>query len=110
MDLVIALLGSAGLASLLYVTQILAKLSQKLGEVTKMKEYFRAYRLSLSLFGTALFTQLLKTSTLSASHSLPFPLDSDLFYMIFYHIPLAAGATIALAITIKYWGWLLRQE
>jgi hypothetical protein len=98
-----------GLISAIYITLIIAKLSQKLGAVTKMRGYYRGFYVSAIFLLVSLIAHLLKTSVLLASERAPALLNSDLFYLLTYYLPLAIGTSINLAITLRYWDWLLKE-
>jgi hypothetical protein len=106
----IALAGCLGEAALLYAMLILLRLSRKLGEVTKMPPYYRGYYVSVGLISVALLARMLSASVLlSPSDTIPGWLLSPWFSVVLHHLMLAAGLTVALPITWKYWGWLLRE-
>ena len=109
MNIVTAVLGSAGLMSAIYITLIMAKLSQKLGAVTKMRGYYRGFYVSATFVLVSLIAYFLKTSVLLASEQAPALLNNDLFYLLTYCLPLAIGTSISLAITLRYWDWLLKE-
>ena len=109
MNIVAAVLGSMGLISAIYITLIISKLSQKLGAVTKMRGYYRGFYVSAIFLLVSLIAHLLKTSVLLASERAPALLNSDLFYLLTYYLPLAIGTSINLAVTLRYWDWLLKE-
>jgi len=109
LNIVAAVLGSMGLISAIYITLIIARLSQKLGAVTKMRGYYRGFYVSAIFLLVSLIAHLLKTSVLLASEQAPALLNSDLFYLLTYYLPLAIGTSINLAITLRYWDWLLKE-
>jgi hypothetical protein len=109
LNLVAAVLGAAGLMSAIYVTWILARLSQKLGAVTKMRAYYRGFYVSALFLLVSLVAYFLKTTVLLNSEHAPALLNSDLFYLLTYYLPFAIGTSINLAIAFRYWDWLLRE-
>jgi len=109
LNIVAAVLGSMGLISAIYITLIISKLSQKLGAVTKMRGYYRGFYVSAIFLLVSLIAHLLKTSVLLASERAPALLNSALFYLLTYYLPLAIGTSINLAITLRYWDWLLKE-
>jgi hypothetical protein len=109
LNIVAAVLGSMGLISAIYITLIISKLSQKLGAVTKMRGYYRGFYVSAIFLLVSLIAHLLKTSVLLASERAPALLNSDLFYLLTYYLPLAIGTSINLAVTLRYWDWLLKE-
>ena len=109
MNIVAAVVGSVGLISAIYITLIMAGLSQKLGAVTKMRGYYRGLYASAIFMLVSLIAYFLKTSVLLASEQTPALLNNDLFYLLTYYLPLAIGTSISLAITLRYWDWLLKE-
>jgi hypothetical protein len=109
LNIVAAVLGSAGLMSAIYITLIMARLSQKLGAVTKMRGYYRGFYVSVIFLVVSLITYFLKTSVLLASEQVPSLLNNDLFYLLTYYLPLAIGTSISLAIALRYWDWLFKE-
>lgn len=110
MNLLISMAGSLGLMALIYIMLILAELSQRLGAVTKMPRYYLGFYVSAAFVGVALISRFLKISALPAPQQNLSFLVCDLFYLLTYHIPLAIGATISLALTLRYWGWLFKER
>jgi hypothetical protein len=109
LNIVAAVLGSMGLISAIYITLIMSRLSQKLGAVTKMRGYYRGFYVSAIFLLVSVIAYLLRTSVLLASEEAPTLLNSDLFYLLTYYLPLAIGTSISLAITLRYWDWLLKE-
>lgn len=111
MSVVSAVLSSAALAALLYALTILAQFGRKLGAVTKMRPFYRGYPAAIGCVGLALIGRLVRASVLLASpQSVPKPLNSPIFYLFLYHLPLAIGLTLGLGITWSYWSWLLKER
>jgi hypothetical protein len=109
LNIVAAVLGSAGLMSAIYITLIIARLSQKLGAVTKMQSYYRGFYVSTIFLLVSLIAYFLKTSVLLASERAPAFLNNDLFYLLTYYLPFAIGTSISLVIVLRYWDWLLKE-
>lgn len=95
--------------SAIYMTLIMARLSKKLGAVTKMPGYYRGFYVSAILLLVSLIAYFLKSSVLLASQQLPTWLNNGFLYLFTYHLPFAIGTSISLAIALRYWGWLLRE-
>jgi len=93
----------------IYITLIMARLSQKLGAVTKMRGYYRGFYVSAIFLLVSLIAYFLKTSVLLASEQAPTLLNNDFFYLLTYYLPLAIGTSISLAITLRYWDWLFKE-
>jgi hypothetical protein len=110
-EIVWAILGSAGLGSVLYALVILAQFGRKLGAVTKMRPFYRGYYVAIGCVGMALVIWFIRTSVFWAPpEETPSLLNSPVFYLLSYHLPLAIGLSLGLAITWHYWSWLLKER
>jgi len=105
-----AILSAVGLGALIYALLILAQLGQKLGAVTKMTPYYRAYYIAVGFVALALMTRLVRASVFSSPAGASGLLGNPYFYLVFYHLPLAVGLCIGLAVTWYYWKWLLKER
>jgi hypothetical protein len=110
MNVITTVLGSTGLFSAIYLLYIMAQLSKKIGEVTKMPDYYRGFYISQLLVVIALVSYFLRASVRLSPQGVNPTFGNPLFYSLTYHLPLTLGATIALVITWRYWGWLLRER
>ena len=111
MDIIGAILGSVGIVSLVYALLVLAPFGRKLGAVTKMKAYYKGYYLAASLVSVALVIRIVRASVFWAPRdSIPSLLNSSLFYLFLYHLPLALGLCLGVLITWYYWSWLLKER
>lgn len=111
MIIVGAIVGSMGLIAVIYMLLILAQFGRKLGAVTKMRPFYRGYYVAVGLLGVALVMRLLRASVFWApANSTPPSLNDPLFYLFLYHLPLAIGMGLSLAITWHYWKWLLKER
>lgn len=109
--IVSAIVGTFGLLSLIYALYLLAQLGRKLGAVTKMRPIYRGYYAAVVLVGLSLVLRLVRASVFWAeSEGLPAALNEPLLYLLLYHLPLAVGMTVGLAITWYYWNWLLKER
>ena len=110
MNVLGAILGSLGLASLIVALLILGQFGRKLGAVTKMRAYYQGYYVATVLLTLALLCRIVRASVFWAPVDDIAPaLNSPLLYLFLYHLPLAAGLTIGLVITWLYWSWLLKE-
>jgi hypothetical protein len=106
-----AILGSTGLASLIFTLAILAGFGRKLGIVTAMRPYYKGYYAAIALLGLALVARFVRVSTFWAPPgTMSSVLNDPVFYLIFYHLPLALGLCVGLGITWRYWSWLLKER
>jgi hypothetical protein len=103
-------LSPLGTASLIFLFFILARLSEKLGAVTKMAPYYRWFWVGLGFLAVALFAQFLRIGVLLTTQASFLWLDTPAFYLITYHLPMAIGVTISLVVTWRYWSWLLTER
>ena len=111
MNLIGAILGSTGLASLVFLLAILAQFGRKLGVVTKMRPYYRGYYVAIALVGLALVVRFVRVSTFWAPpRTIASVLNDPVFYLLLYHLPLALGLCVGLGITWRYWSWLLKER
>ncbi len=106
-----ALLGSVGLAGVLYAVTILMELSKRLGEVIRMPRIYRLFHLAALLIAVAIGARLFwALSVITVEGGPGWLRQPPLFYTLMYSIPLALGATLSLAVTWHYWGWLVRER
>jgi len=101
-------LGTALLIGTLYLTWLLRTLSRRMGEVTRMRAYFRGFDLGNALILTATLTYLLICS--AALSQQPVAFLTPTFQLIAFYIPLALGLAFNLGITLFYWGWLITER
>jgi hypothetical protein len=110
-DILGAILGSLGLFSILYALLILAQFGRKLGAVTKMKPFYNGYYVAACCVGLALIVRFVRATVFWAPRdTIPSLLNSPLFYLLLYHLPLAIGLSLGLVITWHYWSWLLKER
>ena len=127
MRFVIAVLSTAGLASVTLVLLILARLTEKWQAVTRQRSYyylFYALAAAIVLLGgvhlyriAALVPDELtlvqdtrdqfRQQTGIASSP---PQLRSWFYLVFYHVPLAIIMTMSLLLAWRNWGWLFRHR
>ena len=106
-----AILGSVGIISLIYGLFVLAQFGRKLGAVTKMRAFYRGYYAAAGCLGLALVVRFIRASVFWAPpETISAALNAPLFYLLLYHLPLALGLSVGLAITWHYWSWLLKER
>jgi hypothetical protein len=123
---VLAVLSTAGLASVALVLLILARFTEKWEAVTRKRSYYRLFYVLAGVIvllgGVHLWRiaalipddltlirdaqDLLREQTGVASS--PIQLRSWL-YLFFYYLPLAATMTLSLFLAWRNWGWLLQR-
>lgn len=99
-----ALLGTFSTLSVLLLFYILAKLSERFGNVIKMKPIYRYYYLAAGLVAVSLVTQFFVARIKGQGLNTPWVL------LVGYYIPLSLGLTIGLVITWRYWSWLVTER
>lgn len=99
-----------GLCAAFYMLFIFVNLSRRLGNVTKMKPYYRGLYLSMALIFVAIVAHLLRATALLNPIALPEILVSDSFYFVTYYVSMALGVTISMVIVLRYWGWLFSER
>lgn len=110
-DIIGAIAGSMGLVALIFALLILAQFGRKLGAVTKMKPFYKGYYVAASCLGLALVLRFIRTTVFWApNEATPSLLNSPLFYLILYHLPVAIGLSLGLVLTWHYWNWLLKER
>ena len=127
MRFVIAILSTAGLASVALVLLILARLTEKWEAVTRKKSYFRLFYILAGVIvllgGVHLYRiAALLPDDLSLIHDArdlfreqtgiaASPLHlRPWFYLILYYLPLATTMTLSLLLVWRNWGWLVSQR
>ena len=103
-------LSPLGTISLIVLFFILARLSEKLGAVTKMAPHYRWFWVGQGFLGVALIVQFLRIGVLLTKQASYFWLDTPAFYLFTYHLPMAIGITVSLVVTWRYWSWLLTER
>ena len=110
MRLLVAVVGMAGLLSIIFVLLILARLTQKWESVTKVRSYYSLFYLSAALVGAASLARLIRIGYLHSASPSILCHPHSWFYLCFYYVPLALGLTMSLGVAWRSWGWLLRQS
>jgi hypothetical protein len=111
MTLVMAILGTGGLAAVMLVLVIMGRLTQRWELVTRGKSHYYLFYVSAGLVGVASLARLVRVGHLASSTGQTM-LDNPAswFYIGLYHIPLTVGVAISLAVTWRNWGWLLNER
>ena len=98
------------LLSVIYLLYIFSVLSRKLGNVTKMKPYYRGFYWAMGLIGLALAASWPRLIAQLSPRLLPVVLLDDRIYLFIYDLPLAAAATLSLSVAWRYWSWLFKER
>jgi len=104
------LLSPLGTAAIIFLLFILARLSQKLGAVTRMPPHYRWFWVGIAFLSIALIAQLIRISVMLTGQANYWWLSSPVFYLFTYYLSMAIGVTIGLAVTWRYWSWLLTER
>jgi hypothetical protein len=111
MSLLVSLLGLAGLCGVIVMLVILARLTQRWESVTHTHSRYRFFYVSAGLLGLSLIARLLRTIDIASDLEVSiFSAPTSWLYVSLYHLPLAIGVTISLAVSWRNWGWLLRER
>jgi hypothetical protein len=106
-----AILGTAGLTSIVLVLTIMARLTQRWELVTRTKSYYQWFYVSAGLISVAAFLRLVRAAQLASQSEPSSSIDPwSWLYVLLYHIPLITGTTISLVVAGRNWGWLLRER
>lgn len=93
----------------MFVFYILARLSERLGSVERMAAIYRYYYVALVFLAVGYIAQLLVARVNFTPATFPTWLLSPWFTLLAHDIPLAAGVTIGIGVTWRYWSWLFNQ-
>ena len=108
--LLAAMLGTAGLASVILMLLILGRLTKRWESVTRVVSHYHLFYLASALVSLAAFTRLVRIAYLIDEHTLqlartgsatdrlgsvlsPFTEAHSWFYLAFYHLPLVIAMT-----------------
>lgn len=103
-------LGSLSTLATIYVLYILAKLSERLGSVEKMRPLYRYYYWAMGLVFVSFLAQLLAVYINTLANSTLQWLASPWFTLVGHYLPLAGGVTLGIYVTWQYWSWLITES
>lgn len=107
-EVFISPLGPASLVGLLFMIDLYATLSRRLGEVTRTRPYYHRFWIGGAFIGLATFAQVLRTSA-HISGRVTFPLSPE-FGLLAFYLPLLIGVLVAILTAWRYWSWVLVGE
>jgi hypothetical protein len=111
MTLLVAIVGTAGLAAIAMMLVILGRLTQRWELVTRSQSHYYLFYVSAGLVGVASLARLVRAGYLvSGAGQTMLANPTSWFYICLYHIPLTVGMAISLVVTWRNWGWLLREK
>lgn len=99
-----------GLLAALFMLYIFSTLSRRLGNVTKMKPYYRGLYIGIALMGLAVLAHLLRVIWWLDAAALPEIFTRDSFYTLTYYVPMTLAVTISLVVVWRYWSWLFTER
>ena len=94
----------------LYMLYIFSVLSRKLGNVTKMKPYYRGFYGAIALIVVAIVAHSIRIGSMVSPDLVPAALTGDGVYLLAYYLPMALAATISVGMALRYWSWLFRER
>lgn len=101
-------LGLMTLVGTLYLCHLLQTFSRRMGDVTKMPAYHNWFHVGNSLIAIASLSYIVQSS--AAMAGAPTLILTTTFAVWTFHLPLALGVGINLAITLIYWGWIIKEQ
>ncbi len=101
-------LGGGLLMGLIYVIWLLRNLSRRMGEVTRMRPYYRGFDVGNLLLSIALLSYILRSSAALAQR--PATVLSPTFTLLTFYTPLVLGLSLNVGLALVYWGWLFYQR
>lgn len=111
MRTILGLASAAGIGSLAYALVVLGQLSRHLGEVVKMRPYYRIFYVAAGLAAWAALVQVVSVALQAeAADGAARLLTQDGLQLAAFHIPLTAAMLLSIVTAWRYWGWLLRQK
>ena len=103
-------LGAMGLLAVVYVGFLFANFSRRLSAVRKMANYYRWFQAANGFVSLAAMSQIVRgIAALAPQFAYPILLG-PWFALASFHIPLAIGVTLDLALVWYYWGWILKEK
>ena len=111
MTALFALLGTTGLGAATLVVVIIARLTRRWEQVTGRRSGYRWFYVAAGLLCLVVLVRLLRVVHLEAAAQAGMLYEPwSWLYLCLYHLPLIAGATIALVVACRNWGWLLGKQ
>ena len=103
-------LGPVGLLAIVYLGFLFANFSSRLGAVTKMTSKHHWFLIANGFVVLAAMSQMVRgTAGLAPEVAFPVLLE-PWFALVTFHIPLAIGVTLDLAVVWYYWRWILKEK
>ena len=103
-------LGTFGTLSVIVLFYVLAKLSERLGSVEKMSPLYRYYYVAMAFAGVGYIANLVAARVNLTPQSFPEWMLQPWLLMVTYYIPMAISVSIGLAVSWRYWSWLVALQ
>ncbi|NWF70213.1 MAG: hypothetical protein HXY40_14095 [Chloroflexi bacterium] len=100
-------LGLIGPVSLVLLLLLLAHLSRRLGRATQAPAYYRLFYLAALLVLVGVLARLWNILT---GVTINLTAEDNLVWVLLYNGAPAAGLTLGLVTTWRYWSWLLAER
>lgn len=103
-------LGPVGLLAVVYMGLLFANFSRRLSAVTRTTHRHRWFQAANGLVALAAVSQVVRGTAALAPQLAPPVLLEPWFSLVSFHVPLAIGVTLDLALVWHYWGWILKEK
>lgn len=102
--------GPVALIATLVLLDLYAQLSRRLGEVTRMRPYYRRFWIAGFFIGLATVVQVLRIAAYISQATQVMILLSPTFTILAFYLPLLTGIIVGILTAWRYWSWLLIGE
>ena len=99
-----SLLSALGSLSITIILLVLYELSRRLARVLRIRSYFRLYFVAAFL---TFFSSMVRFLSIGFSEEQFETNHADNYLGLAFILPLCIGVCIGLAVTWRYWGWLV---
>jgi uncharacterized membrane protein len=89
-----------GLGAVMYMLYIFANLSRRLGQVTKMRPYYRAFYVAIGFLTIPALARILFGNLALATGATQNMFD----------IPFLIAMALSVVVAWRYWSWLLKEK
>ncbi len=104
-------IGIAIFIAIIYITWLLRRFSQRIGEVTRMPSTYHWFNVGNGLVFIALLSYMFQCSAALAFEEPGSVWILRPFFSLFtFYIPLTLGLGIDVTVAYIYWGWLIRER
>jgi hypothetical protein len=99
-----------GLGAVMYMLYIFANLSRRLGQVTKMRPYYRAFYVAIGFLTIPALARIFFGNLALATGATQNMFDSTSLALVVYHIPFLIAMALSVVVAWRYWSWLLKEK